>query len=80
MQPNHRKGSITISDLYPTFTDQELKEAEENLDRYLEFALRLYDRIQADPKAYCRFKALTCFQPNLRMKPERSNPHNQQSH
>lgn len=40
-------------------SEEELKEAEENLDRYLELTLRVFLRIKADPKEYARFKALT---------------------
>jgi len=68
-----------ICGLYPDFDEAQLKEAEENLDRYLEFALRLYERVRADPEAYSRFKALTASKPDPRIKPERSNPHNQNS-
>jgi len=50
---------ITIRDLYPHLNDEQLKEAEENLGRYLEVTLRVYDRIRQDPDAYARFKTLT---------------------
>lgn len=50
---------ITIRDLYPHLNDEELKEAEENLERYLELILRIYERIINDPEAYSTFKALT---------------------
>jgi hypothetical protein len=55
--PQHQK--ITIRDLYPDLDDEQLKEAEENLQRYLELTLRIYDRIRQDPDAYARFKTLT---------------------
>jgi len=51
--------AVTIRDLYPHLNDEQLKEAEENLDRYLELTLRIYDRIRQDPDAYARFKTLT---------------------
>jgi hypothetical protein len=54
-----KDGTITIRDLYPHLNDEQLKEAEENLDRYLELALRIYDRIRQDPDAYDQFKTLT---------------------
>lgn len=50
---------LTIKDLYPHLTDEQLREAEENLDRYLEHALRVYERLRADPEAWARYKALT---------------------
>ena len=50
---------VTIRDLYPHLNDEQLKEAEENLERYLEVTLRVYDRIRQDPDAYARFKTLT---------------------
>jgi hypothetical protein len=36
---------VTVRDLYPHLNDEKLKEADENLDRYLELTLRIYDRI-----------------------------------
>lgn len=42
---------MTIKDLYPNLSDGELKEAEENLDRYLELVLRIYNRINDSPRA-----------------------------
>ena len=50
---------ITIRDLYPHFTDEQLKEAEENFKRYIELSIQMYRRIQGDPEAYAQFKALT---------------------
>ena len=50
---------ITIRDLYPHLNNEELKEAEDTLKRYIELELRVYERILADPVAYARFKALT---------------------
>ena len=34
----------TIRDLYPNFTDQELAEAEDNLERYLTLVLGIFER------------------------------------
>jgi hypothetical protein len=50
---------ITIRDLYPDLDAEQLKEAEENLGRYLELAVRMYERIRQDPETYARFKTLT---------------------
>ena len=53
----HQK--IAISDLYPDLDDEQLKEAEENLERYLEVVQRIYNRIRSDPEAYARLQSLT---------------------
>lgn len=49
----------TIKDLYPDFTDEQLREAEEKLEQYLVLALRIYERICANPEAYGKFRRLT---------------------
>ncbi len=49
----------TINDLFPELSGAELREAEDNLEQYLALALRIYQRIIADPVAYAQFKALT---------------------
>ena len=72
-QNRGQQDGSTIRDLYPHLDAGQLKEAEENLERYLVFALRLYERIEADPEAYARFKALTAQDPNPTMSAERSN-------
>jgi len=66
---------ITIRNLYPDLNEEELKEAEENMERYLELVLRIYERIRGDPEAYSAFKALTALKQNPTMKDKRSNPH-----
>ncbi len=53
------RDPVTIRALYPRLSEEELREAEENLDRYLELALRIYERVRGDPQAYARFRALT---------------------
>ena len=35
-------------DLYPRFSEQELREAEDNLDRYLAIVLRILERLESD--------------------------------
>jgi len=49
----------SVRDLYPSLSDDQAKEAEENLERYLELLLRIYERLQSDPDAYARFRTLT---------------------
>lgn len=65
---------ITIQDLYPNMDDAQQKEAEENLDQYLEVVLRIYERIKSDPKAYANFKALTESKERSIMGPTRTDP------
>ncbi len=36
----------TLRDLYPDITDEELEEAEEDLQGYLDVVLRIYERLQ----------------------------------
>lgn len=67
------KPTITIRNLYPYLNDEQLKEAEENLTRYVELVLRIYERIQKDPEASTRFRVLTASGRNTTMK-ERSHP------
>jgi len=38
-----KRAPVTIRDLYPTLTEQELKEAEKNFHRYVEIALEIHD-------------------------------------
>ena len=46
----------TISNLYPTLDEDQVKEAAHNLACYTELILRIYERIRMDPEAYARFK------------------------
>ena len=73
-QKSERKDGPTIGDLYPALSDQQLKESEENLERYLELALRIYDRIRSDPESYSQFRALTASRHTATIDVERSNP------
>lgn len=59
-----------IRELYPTLTDEQLRQAEETLDRYLESAARQFNRIRADPTAYKEFRALTAEMRGSRMTPK----------
>ena len=65
---------LTIRDLYPHLSEEQLKEAEENFARYVELELRVYERILSDPDAYAQFKALTASRRNLKIPSERSIP------
>ncbi len=44
--------AASLRDFYPHLTDEELKEAEENLQRYLELVWRIYERRQVSPDAH----------------------------
>lgn len=43
-----KKTTPTIRDLYPQFTDEELAEAEDNLDQYLTLVLRIFERLELE--------------------------------
>ena len=45
------KEELTIRDLYPDLSEEELKIAEENLERYLELVVRIFKRIEAEKKS-----------------------------
>lgn len=49
----------TIRELYPQFSEEEQKEAEENLKLYVELALRIYERISKDLKSSAQNETLT---------------------
>jgi len=68
------KSPPALPDLYPELSEEELKEAEETLDLYLEHALRMYERMKQDPAAYAALKALTAAKGSSTMEPKRSNP------
>jgi hypothetical protein len=72
-QQFQQQSSPTIRDLYPHLSDEDLKDADENLSRYIELTVRIYERIRNDPEAYARFKALTASELHPTMKFERSN-------
>ena len=43
---------ITIHDLYPHMSEEELAVAEANLRRYVAVIVRIYDRLQAEGKPW----------------------------
>ena len=67
-----KKEDITIRNLYPGLNEEQLKEAEENLERYLELSIRIYERILNDPQAYSTFRALTASRQTPMIKGKRS--------
>jgi hypothetical protein len=40
--------SITIRDLYPNFTDEQLQQAETTFRRYIAVMARIYERVRAE--------------------------------
>ena len=51
MEKGEPQKELAIRDLYPELKEDELKDVERNLDRYLELTLRIYQRIHDDPAA-----------------------------
>ena len=77
---NEKESSLkanALHKLYPHWSEEQLKMAEESLEKYLEVSLRIYQHILADPEKYAQFKALTAERRSSRMKGERSNPSQQ---
>lgn len=54
-----KKPEVTVRELYPTLSNTEIEAAEENLERYIELVLRIYERIRSEPESYAQFKELT---------------------
>lgn len=51
-------NNIELKDIYPHLTDEQLKEAEETIEQYLELVMRIYERIKNDPKEQERLSRL----------------------
>jgi len=52
-------NSITpLAALYPDLSEEQLQEAAETLDRYLEVVFEIYERLRADQVAYAQFRTL----------------------
>lgn len=62
-----QKENPTIHDLYPHLNETQLKETEENLDRYLEVVLQIYEHLERD-------QTLTASKIAPIIDPKRSNP------
>jgi hypothetical protein len=56
MEPTKREPDPMLRKLYPNLSDEELLNAEEKFDEYLEFTVRLHRRIATDPETYQKFK------------------------
>jgi len=48
LKPMEKEAVPTIRDLYPRFDDKDLKEAEDNFDRYLALVLQIFDRLESE--------------------------------
>lgn len=51
-----REHKITLREVYPTFTDEQLAEAESTFRRYIAVMARIYERVRAEqgPEAATR--------------------------
>jgi hypothetical protein len=52
-----------LKELYPRLTHEELIEAGQNLDIYIDHVVSQFERIRKDPAAYSKFLALTGWKP-----------------
>jgi hypothetical protein len=65
--------SNPINDLYPHLRIEEAAQAQENLDRYIQLALEIYERICEDPHLYAKFRHLTGLVSHSSIQDTRSN-------
>jgi hypothetical protein len=73
-KPQDERTVPTIYDLYPTLSEQEAIEAQENLRRYVQLALEIYERIRENPQLYATLRHLTDSQAHPSMHTTPSNP------
>ena len=50
---------LTIRDLYPHLTEEQVIQAQTNLERYLKVVVKVYEYIRSDPQRYAEFRLLT---------------------
>jgi hypothetical protein len=51
VMPDNKEKSISLSELFPQLSEEEQREAEENLRQYLAVVRRIFEHVQAnDPK------------------------------
>lgn len=53
-----KESASLVQRLWPELRDEQVAEAEENLDQYVRLALRMYDRILKDPDAHAQLRTL----------------------
>ena len=73
-----QESNITLRDLYPAFTEEQLQQAETTLQRYIAVMVRIYERVRAEqgPEAATRlaYGDLTAPDGSANVPVERSNP------
>ena len=73
---------ITIRELYPDFTEEQLEQAEATFRRYIAVMARIYRRVREEqgPEAATRLASgnLTVSESSSTIPNERSNPHKNQ--
>lgn len=79
-QPKAPRDDNAFARLYPNLTGPELEEAEENFTRYLNLAIRIWTRIEADPAALAHLRELTRERSRRYDDDEGSHPASFQSH
>ena len=52
------ENTPTIRTLYPNLTEAELRQAEDNLDQYIEIVLTIYERVVSQPETYAQLRTL----------------------
>jgi hypothetical protein len=62
--PEEDKLHQELKALYPNLTHEQLIEAGENLDLYIEHTIQQFERIREDPERYKKFLALTGREPS----------------
>lgn len=69
------ENDIPIRELYPHLDETQLKQAEENLKRYLAVAIRIYERLLDESQASANPKTLTVSsaQPTMEVKRSQHN-------
>lgn len=58
MEPKEEDPEDILREAHSDWSPEQLKEAEEALDQYLELVMRIYERIRKDPRLYEEFKEL----------------------
>ena len=67
IQPKTQSGASRRRDLDPQVSDAEVTDAQNRFDRYLELAVRIFERLSADPTYPENLPALTAKRGDLTM-------------
>lgn len=46
----NNRAKALLRELFPDYTEEQLEEADQNFERYLQVVLRIYDRIKSEQK------------------------------